>query len=77
MKKVSVKWQTDGQLAVLYQVGDLLAFYSTDNDPHFKKDQALSLDEFRTSEPYKVVEYSNEALPSDCSVDLNFSWSKV
>jgi len=76
MKPVTTKWQTDGQLAVLYLVGKVLAFYSTDKDPHFKKGQKISFDEFRSSEPYKAIEYSDEALPSDCSVDLNFAWSK-
>lgn len=74
--KVTTKWQTDGQLAVLYQVGNVLAFYSTNKDPKFKKGQDISLDEMKKSDPYKAIEYSNDALPSDCYIDLGFSWSK-
>lgn len=74
MKPVTTKWQTDGQLAVLYKVGNLLAFYTDKKDPYFKKDSMIDLDTFKKSEPYKVLEYSNELLPSDAYIDTGFAW---
>lgn len=77
MKPVVTKWQTEGKLAVIYEVGGLLAFYSYENDPRYKKGQLLTLEEFKMSEPYKVIEFSSgESLPSDAYIDLSFSWSK-
>ena len=75
-KTVDNKWQTDGNLAVLYRVDNILLFYSTNKDPHFKSGQSLSQKQAQDSGFYKAIPYSNENLPSDAYVDLNFSWGK-
>lgn len=64
-KKVNMKWETDGNLAVLYKVENLLLFFSADNDPRFKFEQEITADEALKCKPYKAIAYKDEAIPSD------------
>jgi hypothetical protein len=75
MKPVTTKWQTDGDLAVLYKVGNILLFFSKDQDPHFKSGQEISQEEANQSGYYKAIPYTSENLPSDAFIDLSFSWN--
>ena len=75
-KTVKTKWQTEGDLAVLYGVDNILLFYSKKDDPHFKKGQAVTKDEVQNSGFYKAIDNTNENIPSDAFIDLSFAWSK-
>lgn len=71
---VTNKYQVEGNLAVIYCIdGRILAFYSVDKDPKFKKDQELSIEEVEASRPYKTTRA--DSLPSDAYPDLMFVWS--
>lgn len=75
-KQVLNKWETDGNLAVIYQVDNILLFYNKNNDPNFKKEQMVSEEEADLSSLYKAVEYSASNIPSDAYISLTFAWSK-
>lgn len=75
MKTVSVKWQTEGDLTVLYLIGDILVYYLNDKDPNFKRNQRVSLEEVLETKPYKAIKFEN-SLPPDAYLDLTFGWSK-
>lgn len=74
MKTVKTKWQTEGELAVIYLIGNILVYYSKDEEPHFKRNQLVSLGEVEDTAPYKVTVNDNN-LPRDAYLDLVFSWS--
>ena len=75
-KKVTCKWETDGQLAVIYQLEDILLFYTTKNDPNFKKGEMVSAKQADETKPYKAVRYHENNIPSDAYKSLSFAWSK-
>lgn len=75
-KSVTAKWQTDGDLAVIYQVENILLFYSKSKDPYFKKDQVLAEEETKATGFYKAISFSMDNVPNDAYVDLSFAWSK-
>jgi len=75
-KKVLNKWNTDGKLAVIYQVENILLFYQTKNDPHFKKNDEVSLEQVESTKPYKALPYSINNVPSDAFISLSFAWQK-
>ena len=68
LKTVNTKWNTDGRLAVIYKIGNILIFYSTDKDPNFEKGQSLTLEEVQKTDYYKVVRFSMDAIPSDAYI---------
>ena len=74
LKQVTNKWETEGNLAVIYKVDNLLLFYRKDKDPVFKKGQMLSMEQADESKPYKATVFSNEIIPSDACMSLTFSW---
>lgn len=74
-KTVLTKWETDGNLAVIYQVGNMLLFYLKSNDPYFRKNQEVTLDEVQKSKPYKTIPFSMDNVPDDAYVSLSFAWS--
>lgn len=75
-KEVINKWQTEGDLAVIYQVGDIILYFSKDKDPDFERGQTLNMEEAVESSPYKVAKHDFDQLPSDAFIDLGWSWSK-
>lgn len=75
-KKVLTKWETDGGLAVIYQVENILLFYSKKNDPKFKKNEEVSLEQVEQTKPYKALPYSMDNVPSDAFISLSFVWQK-
>ncbi|MBT2215873.1 hypothetical protein KK120_08925 [Virgibacillus dakarensis] len=75
-KQVLNKWETDGNLAVIYQVENILLFYTKNNDPLFKKGQMINEKQADLSKPYKTTRYSPSSIPSDAYISLTFSWSK-
>jgi hypothetical protein len=75
-KEVKNKWQTEGDLAVIYNVDGILLFYSKNKDPRYTKGQKLTQEEAEQSGAYKALKYSNDNIPSDAFIDLNFAWAK-
>lgn len=73
-KKVLTKWDTDGGLAVIYQVGNVLLFYTSNNDPNFKKGEVLTLEMAEATKPYKAIPFSMDNVPNDAYVSVEFSW---
>lgn len=73
-KKVLAKWNTDGELAVIYQVENMLFFYNTKNDPNFKKGQELGYTEAKDTNPYKVTPFSMDNVPNDAYMSVTFAW---
>lgn len=73
-KKVLTKWNTDGELAVIYQVENMLFFYNTNNDPNFKKGQELGYQEAKDTNPYKVTPFSMGNVPNDAYMSVMFAW---
>ncbi|MCR1835003.1 hypothetical protein NSA56_11410 [Oceanobacillus caeni] len=71
-KEVTCKWLTDGKLAVIYQVGNLLLFYTTENDPKFKQGEMLSMERADESKPYKATRFSWNNVPNDAY--MAFVW---
>lgn len=69
------KFQTEGNLAVIYRVDNLLLFYSKDKDPQFTKGYELTAEEADQSEPYKAIKYDAQSVPGDAFPDLAFTWS--
>ena len=74
-KTVTNKWETEGQLAVLYKIDNVLLFYTSDNDPQFKKGQKLTLNDAQATNFYNAVAYNEDNLPSDVVPALTFMWS--
>lgn len=74
--EVITKWGTDGSLAVIYEVGGLLLFYSTNKDPFFKRNQPITQEEAEKSRPYKAIPYDMDRVPNDAFIDLSFAWGK-
>lgn len=74
-KTVNCKWGTDGDLAVIYKIENILVFYSINKDPNFNKGQLVSLEEVEKSSPYKAIRYNANAIPSDAYLILTFMWS--
>lgn len=75
-KKVLTKWRTDGGLAVIYQADNVLLFYTSQNDPQFKKGEVLSLERAEETQPYKAIPFSIDNVPNDAYISLEFSWQK-
>lgn len=75
-KKVTTKWQTEGDLAVIYNVGGILLFYSKNKDPKFSKNQDLTKEQAEKSGFYKALKNTDDNIPSDAFIDLSFAWSK-
>lgn len=75
-KKVLTKWETDGGLAVIYRVENILLFYSKRNDPVFKKNEEVSLEQVKQTKPYKALRYSMNNVPNDAFISLSFAWQK-
>lgn len=73
-KKVTTKWQVEGNLAVIYRIDDLLCYYTKQNDPHFKLNQEVTQGDVDKKGLYKVTLYEQDNLPSDAFVDLTFNW---
>lgn len=73
-KKVLSKWNTDGELAVIYQVENMLFFYTTPNDPNFTKGQELGYEEAQDTKPYKVTPFSMDNVPNDAYMSVTFAW---
>ena len=74
-KTVNCKWGTDGDLAVIYKIENILVFYSINKDPNFNKGQLVSLEDVEKSNPYKAIRYNENAIPSDAYPSLTFMWS--
>lgn len=74
-KKVTCKWETDGQLAVIYQLENILLFYSTKNDPKFKKGEMVSAERADETKPYKAIPYDMNNVPNDAFIPLTWRWS--
>lgn len=75
-KKVTCKWETDGRLAVIYQLENILLFYTTKNDPHFKKGEMVSHEQADKSRPYKAIPFDMNNVPNDAYISLDWSWGK-
>lgn len=73
-KKVLNKWNTEGNLAVIYRVDNVLLFYTSDTDPKFKPNQEVSLEEAQSTNPYKALPYHIDNVPNDAYLELTFSW---
>lgn len=73
-KKVLTKWGVDGDLAVIYQVENLLFFYSKGKDPEFKKGEEISLERAEKTMPYKVIPFSMDNVPNDAYMSATFAW---
>jgi hypothetical protein len=71
-KKVSVKWEVDGNLAVIYQVGNGLLFYNNSKDPNFKRGEEISLKRAEETKPYKALPFSTGNIPNDAYLSLTF-----
>ena len=71
-RKVTNKWQTEGDLAVLYKVGDLLLFYNKDKDPKFNFNQELTMEEAQSTRPYKAISFDIDSIPPDAIMDILF-----
>lgn len=76
LKQVTSKWETNGNLAVIYKVDNLLLFYRKEKDPEFKKGRMLSMEQADESKPYKATYFSKENIPSDAFMSLSFSWQQ-
>lgn len=74
-KEVLTKWNTDGELAVIYRVENILLFYLTKNDPKFKKGQKISLEEVKQTRSYKVIPYTPNNIPNDAYISVSWAWS--
>lgn len=75
MDTVKLKWQTEGNLAVIYKIDNILIFYRKEDDPYFKIGQVVSLKEIEETNFYKMVGFSEERIPSDAFVDMAFVWA--
>lgn len=75
-KKVLKKWETDGRLAVIYQVDNILLFYSTEKDPKFNKNEEVTLERAEQTKPYKALPFSWDNVPNDAFISLSFAWQK-
>lgn len=75
-KTVLTKWEADGNLAVIYRVENVLLFYAKNNDPNFRKNQEVALDEVQNSKPYKAIPFHMDNVPNDASVSIAFAWSE-
>lgn len=73
--EVNGKWETDGQLTVLYKIGHLLIFFTKEEDPKFKNGQMVSREEVSSARPYKAIVYDINQIPSDAYTSLSFAWS--
>lgn len=83
-RRVTAKWETEGQLAVIYRMSDdtdrytdILVFYAKDRDPNFQYDQTLELGEVLNTWMYKAIEYKESAIPSDAYLSVTFTWTKT
>lgn len=75
-KEVVCKWEIDGNLAVIYQLENLLLFYTKSNDPHFKKGEMVSAERADETKPYKAMPFSWDNVPNDAHMSLSFAWAK-
>lgn len=75
-KQVTCKWETDGQLAVIYQLENILLFYSTKNDPKFKKGEMVSMEQADETKPYKALPYDMNNVPNDAFISLSWGWAE-
>ncbi|MGM8215149.1 hypothetical protein ACLIA0_06165 [Bacillaceae bacterium W0354] len=73
-KEVLIKWNTEGNLSVIYRVENILLFYTKENDPLFNKGEKVSLETVEKSKPYKATHYSENNIPSDAVISLTFTW---
>lgn len=64
-KRVRQKWHTEGNLARIYEIGKVLVFYTTQDDPNFRVGQRVTYEEVNKKAPYKAVSYTDEAVPSE------------
>ena len=71
-KEVLCKWGTDGKLAVIYQIGDLLLFYATEKDPKFKRGEAITVEEADATKPYKAMKFEWDRVPNDAYMMFTF-----
>ena len=77
--KVTSKWESETRndvpgLAVIYafknmeneSLPELLVFFSTDADPRFSRDQALTIGEVQQARPYKATTFESwDDIPND------------
>ena len=73
-KVVEQKWETEGDLAVIYRIENILLFYTKELDPYFRKGQKISLATAQGTNPYKAIAYHANQIPSDAYPSIVFSW---
>ena len=73
-KKVLNKWETEGNMAVIYRIDNIIVFYKKSEDPEFSRNQVVSREEVENSCPYKATLFDEYAIPNDAYPVLTFAW---